>query len=253
MSTAPYTYILLGSCFSQHMSRHMSRQGIPHLTNPSGTLFNPESIRTTVTQALSPRRSPLPMFYDQDMGEWRCWWANTQFRSHQREECEAQVSAALDRLAQGLHTARRLFVTLGTNVCYRLREGGLTVTNCQRQADRLFQEYALTLPETTEILDDTVQTLHQANPELHITFTVSPYRYRKYGLHQSQLSKAVLHLAIDQTCRRHAPYTDYFPAYEIMIDELRDYQYYAPDGLHPSPQATEIIWNRLCKYLQSHQ
>ena len=253
MSKGKHTYILLGSCFSQHMSLHMSRQGIPHLANPSGTLFNPESIRTTVAQALRTDSRPLPMFYDHDMDEWRCWWANTQFRSPRRQDCEAQVRNALDQLGQSLQTASRLFITLGTNVCYLLKDGGLTVTNCQRQADRLFQTHTLSLPETTGILDDTLAILHQANPALRITFTVSPYRYRKYGLHQSQLSKAVLHLAIDETCRRHPTYTDYFPAYEIMTDELRDYRYYAPDGLHPSPEATEIIWNRLCKHLQSHQ
>ena len=249
MTTGNCTYILLGSCFSQHMSQQMTQRGIVHLSNPLGTLFNPESIRIVISQALKTDRS-LPMFYDRDMNEWRCWWANTQFRDTSRAACEAKVCEALDHLGSSLQSASHLFLTLGTNVCYRLQESAITVTNCQRQADRLFQEYRLSLQEITDILEDTIQTLHHANPTLQITFTVSPYRYRKYGYHGSQLSKAALLLAVDEMCSRHSSYVGYFPSYEIMMDELRDYSYYAPDGLHPSSQASDIIWNRLCNYLQ---
>ena len=249
MSTGNCAYILLGSCFSQHMSRQMTQRNIMHVSNPLGTLFNPESIRIVVTQALNSGDVALPMFYDRDMNEWRCWWANTQFRDAERAVCEAKIRETLSRLGQSLRSASHLFITLGTNVCYRLKESGITVTNCQRQADRLFQEYRLSLQEIDDILEDCINTLHQANPSLRITFTVSPYRYRKYGYHGSQLSKAALLLAVDGICSRHPGYVGYFPSYEIMMDELRDYSYYEPDGLHPSSQACDIIWNRLCEYL----
>ncbi len=250
MSTGNCTYILLGSCFSQHMSQQMAQRNIMHVSNPLGTLFNPESIRIVVSQALKAGNEALPMFHDKDMNEWRCWWANTLFRDTERAVCEARIRAALDQLGQSLRLASHLFLTLGTNVCYRLKESGITVTNCQRQADRLFQEYRLSTQEIIDILEDCIETLHQANPSLKITFTISPYRYRKYGYHGSQLSKAALLLAVDSICSRHDGYVGYFPSYEIMMDELRDYSYYAPDGLHPSPKASDIIWNRLCEYLQ---
>lgn len=249
MSTGNCPYILLGSCFSQHMSRQMTQRNIMHVSNPLGTLFNPESIRIVVTQALDAGVGELPMFYDRDMKEWRCWWANTQFRDSERSVCEARIRETLSRLGQSLRSASHLFLTLGTNVCYRLKASGITVTNCQRQADRLFQEYRLSVQEITDILEDCVNTLHNANPSLRITFTVSPYRYRKYGYHGSQLSKAALLLAVDGICSRHSGYVGYFPSYEIMMDELRDYSYYEPDGLHPSSKASDIIWNRLCEYL----
>jgi lysophospholipase L1-like esterase len=101
--------------------------------------------------------------------------------------------------------------------------------------------------EVCVVLAHTIDCLLAKNTTLRITFTVSPYRYKKYGWHRSQLSKAALLLAIDEMQRRYPEHVDYFPSYEMMMDELRDYRYYAPDGLHPSPEAVDIIWNRLCE------
>ncbi len=125
----------------------------------------------------------------------------------------------------------------------------MVVTNGQRQPDRLFEEYRAPLPEVVETLDALVREAQACNPGLKLTFTVSPYRYKKYGLHGSQLSKAVLLLAVDEIVSRHPETCRYFPAYEIMMDELRDYSYYAPDGVHPSPEAVEIIWKKYLNYI----
>lgn len=240
-------YVLLGSCFSQNVGERMQAEDYQSVCNPLGTLFNPESIRNTVRHAIFGNPADLPMFWDEVMQEWRCWWANTRFRHPVEHEARCEVQDVYAELGQALRQADRVFLTLGTNVCYRLRENGMVVSNCQRQPESLFIEDALSLDDTVRVLCETVDMLFHHNSFLRVTFTVSPFRYRKYGWHRSQLSKAVLLLAIDRVCGTFPGRTDYFPSYEIMMDELRDYAYYATDGLHPAPEAVEIIWNRLCE------
>lgn len=223
----------------------MHNEGWQVTSNPLGTLYNPFSILLTVRAALQQAEPPV---FATD-GEWRCWWANTTFRTPTEEGTRELVRRQLDLLRQALLSATHVVVTLGTNVCYRLKENGMVVTNCQRQPDRLFEEYRAPLPEVVEILDALVREAQACNPGLKLTFTVSPYRYKKYGLHGSQLSKAVLLLAVDEVVSRHPESCRYFPAYEIMMDELRDYSYYAPDGVHPSPEAVEIIWKKYLNYI----
>ena len=139
---------------------------------------------------------------------------------------------------------RIAFLTLGTNHVYRLRETGEIVDNCQKRPQRLFSEEELTVDECTHYLLQCVETLRHRRADVHVVVTVSPIRYRKYGFHGSQLSKATLLLAADALARRCDSVT-YFPAYEIILDELRDYRFYAADMLHPSAQAVEYVWERL--------
>lgn len=238
-------YVLLGSCFAQNVGQKMQEAGWSALVNPLGTLYNPASLQLTVRAALEG--GALPMFYDETMCEWRCWWANTSFRAPSREECDAQVQGALNLLREGLIGADVLTLTLGTNVAYTvLPEGAsspVAVSNCQRQPDRLFSEWRLTTGEVAASLLELIRLVRGVNPRCRTVLTVSPYRYRKYGLHGNALSKAVLLTGVEAV-QQAEPDVLYFPAYEIMVDELRDYQYYAPDGLHPAPEAIDIIWNR---------
>lgn len=155
--------------------------------------------------------------------------------------------------ASVLHTVERLdaecvpgvaFLTLGTNHVYILKETGEIVDNCRKRPQRLFVERELTIDECAEYLERAVGILLGRNPDIHIVLTVSPIRYAKYGYHESQLSKSVLLLAADRLVREYDCVT-YFPAYEILNDELRDYRFYNSDMLHPSDQAVEYIWERL--------
>ena len=138
-------------------------------------------------------------------------------------------------------------MTLGTNHVYILNETGEIVDNCQKRPQSLFTEKELTVDECADYLQQAIDLLHAANPDMRIVLTVSPIRYRKYGYHGSQLSKATLLLAVNKVCS--PPFGGvgggfYFPAYEIINDELRDYRFYADDMLHPSSQAVEYIWQR---------
>ncbi|MBP5620196.1 MAG: GSCFA domain-containing protein [Bacteroidaceae bacterium] len=219
--------------------------GLPAIVNPLGVLYNPASILEVVRQALRP--DVLPLF--QADGEWRCWLADTQLGGSSEQECREVVEGAFMLLGEGLRRARNVFLTLGTHVCYRLKEGKLLVSNCHKQPGRLFDEARLSLSECVAALEEIVLLLQEASPQVRIVLTVSPYRYAKYGFHQSQIAKSTLLLAVDGLCQRFPSTVCYFPAYEIIMDELRDYRFYASDMLHPSPQAVDYIWQRMVENL----
>jgi Mor family transcriptional regulator len=148
-----------------------------------------------------------------------------------------------------LHTVSRCessadfaVLTLGTNHVYRLKETDEIVDNCQKRPQSLFREEVLSIDECVGFLSQAVDTLVKRNPDIKVIITVSPIRYAKYGFHESQLSKAVLLLSANEMEKRYAGKVFYFPAYEIVNDELRDYRFYASDMLHPSEQAVEYIW-----------
>ena len=151
-----------------------------------------------------------------------------------------------------LHTVMRTsdtfpvaFFTLGTNHVYRLKETGEIVDNCEKRPHHLFQEETLTVSQCADYLRQAIALLQSRSADVEVVLTVSPIRYRKYGYHGSQLSKATLLLAADEVAKM--PNVHYFPAYEIVNDELRDYRFYAADMLHPSEQAVDYIWERLCE------
>lgn len=143
------------------------------------------------------------------------------------------------------HTFDTAVFTLGTNHVYVERATGEIVDNCQKRPQREFEERELTVEECANALREAITLLHQANPKVNIIITVSPIRYAKYGYHGSQLSKAVLLLATDKVIKEEGERVYYFPAYEIVNDELRDYRFYKADMLHPNEQAVEYIWEQL--------
>lgn len=238
--------VMLGSCFAEHMGQRFASYALPTLCNPVGTLYNPQSIWEVVRWAVRLRRgedgAALPLF--EHDGLWHCWLANTKLKATTREACAELMVSALQQLAEGLSRARYLFITLGTNVCYRLQEDGQPVTNCHRQPDRIFREEALSVDECARALECVVEAAVLLQPDVQVLLTVSPYRYRKYSFHGSQLAKATLLLAVDEVCRRHPDVCAYLPVYEIFVDELRDYRFYAADMLHPSEVAVDYVWQR---------
>jgi len=155
-----------------------------------------------------------------------------------------------------LSIVKTAFFTLGTNHVYRLKETGEIVDNCQKRPSSLFTEEELSVDECVDYLTKAVECLRQMNPDINIVLTVSPIRYRKYGYHGSQLSKAALLLAVNKVISDLSSQTShlyYFPAYEIVNDELRDYRFYKEDMLHPSDQTVEYIWQRLSEVYLSDE
>lgn len=175
-----------------------------------------------------------------------------------RRFCEEQFQATVNPFgvmynpASILHTVHKAkeekpnvaIFTLGTNHVYILKETGEIVDNCAKRPQKLFEEKKLTVEECFDYLKQAVVELQTENVDVHVIVTVSPIRYRKYGYHESQLSKAILMLATDKLVKAFDGVVEYFPAYEIINDELRDYRFYKEDMLHPSDQAVEYIWQR---------
>lgn len=213
--------LLVGSCFAGEMGQRFKDNGFPTTVNPYGTMYNPASILHTLERLISEERQ-IP---------------------------------------------RIVFLTLGTNHIYRLKETGEIVDNCEKRPAALFQEEELNIDECAEYLRKAFELLRAHQPEVQVVLTVSPIRYRKYGYHESQLSKATLLLAIEkaisswhlafgkqQTANSQQPTAlHYFPAYEIVMDELRDYRFYAADMLHPSEQAVAYVWEKLVAWCFSNE
>ena len=200
--------LFVGSCFADSIGQRFVEEQFRATVNPYGVMYNPASVLHTVERWL-----PLQLEGD------------------------------------GGRLPRITFITLGTNHVYRLKETGEIVDNCQKRPAALFIEEQLTVDECADYLRRTVDLLCSRRPDAQVVFTVSPIRYRKYGYHESQLSKATLLLAVNKVIAHHHPpstiHQTYFPAYEIMMDELRDYRFYREDMLHPTPQAVEYIWQQL--------
>lgn len=260
-------YVLLGSCFAQYIGERFQNEGLAAVCNPLGAAYNPESIRIQVRKALESEKLRVkseefnsqtvpnsksysslftlnPSIFQFD-GRWRCWWANTLLSDTDERRFRETIQDTFSHLGKAIREADWLFLTLGTCVCYRLKENGMIVTNCHKVPDRNFEEVTLDTEACTETVCDLMELLARECPKLRVVFTVSPYRYKKYGMHGNQLAKATLLLAVDKVCKCFPDNAAYFPAYEIMLDELRDYSFYADDMIHPAPAAVEHIWNRL--------
>lgn len=236
--------MLMGSCFAEHVGEHLMHElneGMVEV-NPFGVLYNPQSIAQALRLLMAEngeREVTERVFMGQD-GVWHSWLHTTYFSGKTREECEEKIVTRYRTARELLKSCSLLCITFGTTRCYRL-DDGFIVANCHKESQKLFSEYELTISELSSLYKDLLEELSRFNPDMKVCFTVSPYRYRKYGFHGSQIQKAKLLLLTNEMAETGALY---FPAYELMMDELRDYRFYADDMLHPSSLAVSIIYDR---------
>ena len=216
--------LFVGSCFADNIGRRFVDDKFRATVNPYGVMYNPASIMHTVKR----------------------WTGELVAAQSEASDSGSDVRQATDEAPQ---TA---VFTLGTNHVYILNETGEIVDNCRKRPQRLFTERELSVDECADYLREAVTMLRQINPSVRIIITVSPIRYAKYGFHGSQLSKATLLLAADKLTKE-IDNVVYFPAYEIVNDELRDYRFYREDMLHPTDQAVEYIWQRFGETFFSKQ
>ena len=240
--------LTLGSCFAQHIGQHIAA-ALPDghaLVNPFGPLYAPQVIAHHLRLLLDTAPLSDATYFEGVEALWHNRWFSTHVSSAELETCRRLTTTALDAARNLLRRADVLVLTLGTDRCYRLPDGRL-VANCHKQPAAAFTEHAADVETLTSDLRRALDSLRALRPELQVVWTVSPYRYAKYGLHASQLAKARLLLAVDALCA-----TDersvYFPAYELLLDELRDYRYYARDLLQPSDTAVELIGERFADW-----
>lgn len=238
-----------GSCFADHMGERL-RQSLPPqavCVNPSGVLYNPISLSLSLDAWMQPSPTLLDegMFQAGDR-QFRHWLFSTRFEAATPELLRPIITEAHQQAHSHLLRSQVLFITFSTDHVFFLQtpDGNeLPVANCHKMPSRLFSEQVVSGQAMLERWQHTLRQLHVICPQLHVVFTLSPYRYVKHGLHQNALSKARLLLLIDALCETF-PFVEYFPAYEIITDELRDYRFYAPDMLHPSEQAVDYVWER---------
>lgn len=232
--------LLLGSCFASNIGACLRRGMWNAAVNPCGTLFNPESISMIIKRALAmPEISSSEL--ENHEGLYFSTLFSTKFSGSDPIQSAATMTSALSVLSQYIISSQALIATFGTAWVYRLAESGITVANCHKLPASLFQRIRLTAEEIAAEWIALIPKLRQCNPNLRIIFTVSPVRHIKDTMHGNTLSKAILHLAIEkiiETC----PYTEYFPAFELLNDDLRDYRFYASDMTHPSDFAINYIW-----------
>ena len=237
--------MLLGSCFTENIGKRLVENKFACDVNPFGVLYNPLSIAQAMRQMMDGR------VYDEDspeliehQGQWHSLMHHGSFSDASREECLNRINRRLLEGATMLAKARVLLITFGTAYVYHHIEKGMVVGNCHKLPERTFNRQRLNTEEIVKEYAPLIQQLAEVNPKVHILFTVSPIRHLRDGLHANQLSKATLLLAIDELCQLMPERCSYFPAYEIMMDELRDYRFYADDMMHPTPLAVEHIWQR---------
>ena len=235
--------LIMGSCFAENIGKRLAASKFVCDENPFGVLYNPLSIATALKQLMEERT------YDETSPElvehgglWHSLMHHGSFSASTREECLTHINGRLAKAHAFLPQARLILITFGTAYVYRHRENGMVVGNCHKLPERTFTRERLTTEEIVEEYTTLIESLVRVNPDVHLLFTVSPIRHLRDGLHANQLSKATLLLAIDRLCQLMPERCSYFPAYEIMMDELRDYRFYADDMMHPSPLAIEHIW-----------
>lgn len=244
--------VLLGSCFAENIGKKLEEGKFKTDLNPFGTLYNPSSIASAIRMLLRPERFTGDDLFRHE-GVYHSFSHHSRFSSPSETECLENINGRLFSSTEIIRKARRMIITLGTAWVYRLRSTGKIVSNCHKLPEKMFDRQMLSVNEITAEWKSLLLSLWEQNPELKILFTVSPIRHWKDGAHGNQLSKATLLLAVEQLQKEFPGQTTYFPAYEIMMDELRDYRFYADDMLHPSLQAIEYIWERFTETMLSRE
>lgn len=233
--------MLMGSCFSDNIGARLKDAMVDVVVNPFGTIFNPLSIASSVHKLIDCEVvAGMDLFLAN--GVWNCYDFHSRFSMANKEAALERMNNSITVAHNHLRQCKTLVLTLGTAVVYRRRDTGQVVNNCHKVPQHEFTRRLASVDECTEALNAVMARLHEFNPELRVLFTVSPIRHIADGLEMNSLSKAVLRVAINNVVRAYKEWSGYFPAYEIVIDDLRDYRFYTADMVHPSDVAIEYIW-----------
>jgi hypothetical protein len=241
--------MLLGSCFSENIGQKLLDLKFGVDMNPFGIVYNPESIANGLKILLEQRMFTANDLF-QDQGLWSSFYHHSRFSDVDRDVALEKINSRIALSSEFLSGADFLFVTFGTSWVFELKSTGRIVSNCHKVPASEFNRYRLSVTEITETYRALLDEIWKINPGLKVVFTVSPIRHWKDGAVENQVSKAILLLAIDQLRKEFgANKCGYFPAYELMMDELRDYRFYAEDMLHLSQVAVDYIFERFVKVL----
>lgn len=236
--------LVLGSCFADNIGQKMMQAGFDVCVNPFGTLYNPMSLmkamRRLRVRNLFTREDCVPM--GAGAGKICSFSHHTSFARDTEEEFLANANAVLEKACDFYQNCNKVIVTLGTSFCYV--HGDVFVSNCLKRPAAEFHRVLLKPDESTDL----IKSMKALSSGRKFIFTVSPIRHMADGPVLNQISKSSLLLAVNNVCSLYKDSTEYFPAYEIVMDELRDYRFYAEDMVHPSQQTVDYIWERFTDF-----
>lgn len=240
-----HTILSLGSCFSQHIGNKLEQAKFDCLNNPYGVLYNPASIAKALEEIIEGKS-----YTDENLflyaQQWHSWMHHGSFSNTDKEQALQEINNKSASASAAITELDYLLITFGSAWVYRLKQNNQVVSNCHKVVSDKFVRQRLSIQEIVESYRVIINKLLVKSPKLKIIISVSPIRHIRDGLHENQLSKSILLLAIDQLVHEFENII-YFPSYEIVLDELRDYRFYADDMLHPSSIAIEYIWEKFQK------
>jgi len=237
--------LFIGSCFTENIGVKMQEYKFNVDINPFGIVYNPLSVKQNLDALLECKQyAKSDLFHYTD--RWISFDHHSRFSDKDAESCLERINQRIDYAAKKLKETDFLIVTFGTAWIYKLADSGKLVSNCHKLPSKFFQRELIKIEDIVQNYMLLIKSLLKINPQIKIILTVSPVRHWKDGPVQNTLSKSILLLAIHELVSAY-DCTEYFPAYEIAIDDLRDYRFYEADMLHPNSQMTSYIWNKFCQ------
>ena len=241
--------MLLGSCFAENMGKKFDYFKFQATTNPFGIIFNAVSLERLIRRAVENRTfTENDIFFHNDL--WHCYEVHSELSNSDKDAFLESLNNIIRSTNKQLNDSTHIIITLGTSWVYRNIESNEIVANCHKVPQKQFTKELLSIHQTEESLQSIISLIHSVNPNCNFIFTVSPVRHIKDGFTENTLSKAhliaAIHSVLNQKFSTSLELTtqnrNYFPSYEIMMDELRDYRFYAEDMLHPNQTAIDYIW-----------
>jgi hypothetical protein len=232
--------MFIGSCFASSIGGQMERGKMAVMVNPAGTVYNPVSVCNTLNSITAGKEFKKDDLYFHD-GMWLSFCHYTDFSSEDPDKTIDKINNKLKEASLFLENSGFLFITLGTARIYKWKKTGLVVSNCHKIPASQFTSELLSVREIVELWTNQLDRLSDLYPNLRVIFTISPVRHLKDGAHGNQVSKSILFLAVEELLS-HSSRPQYFPAYELLMDDLRDYRFYDDDMVHPSASAINYIW-----------
>lgn len=239
--------LLLGSCFAENMGEKFHYFKFQTAINPFGIIFNPISIEQLVNRVVNQKFfTEIDIFYHNDL--WHSYEVHSECSRADKSVFLQELNDTLHAMHRQITEATHVILTYGTSWVYRLKSSNEIVANCHKVPQSEFTKEIISPETIAQSIRNTIDTIHQINPDCKFIFTVSPVRHAKDGFPENQRSKAHLITAIQTILNPKSSFLNYFPSYEIMMDELRDYRFYADDMLHPSQTAIDYIWIRFFEH-----
>lgn len=233
--------VSIGSCFAENMGEKLSYYKFQNTVNPFGIIFNPFSLEKIISRCVAKKYfTEDDIFFHNDL--WHCYEVHSELSNVDKDNFLTNLNQLIDETNKRINEATHFIITLGTSWVYKLISTNEIVANCHKVPQKEFTKSLLSAEEVEQSLKNIISNLTSIKPNIKFIFTVSPVRHSKDGFVENSVSKAHLLSAVYKIVSSNSSILNYFPSYEIMMDELRDYRFYANDMLHPSQQAIDFIW-----------